>query len=67
MAGIVQVAFSPTLNLTVAVGTVNGIVFYTNIVAVNHNICFHFENPNFLYNSVHFVALCTLWISNLLL
>ena len=48
LAGIALVAFILMLNLTVAVGTINGIVFYANIVAVNQSTYFPFEKPNFL-------------------
>ena len=40
MHGIALVMFMLTLNLTVAVGTINGILFYANIVAVNADIYF---------------------------
>ena len=40
VAGIALVIFILTLNLTVAVGTINGILFYANIVAVNTDIYF---------------------------
>jgi hypothetical protein len=35
IAGITLVMFLLALNMTVAVGTLNGIFFYVNIVAVN--------------------------------
>ena len=35
------------LNLTVAVGTLNGIIFYAHIVAANSKILFPFSEPNF--------------------
>lgn len=36
------------LNLTVAVGTLNGIIFYANIVAANSKILLPFSEPNFV-------------------
>ena len=36
LAGIVLVASTLMLNLTIAVGTLNGLIFYVNIVAANH-------------------------------
>ena len=36
------------LNLTVAVGTLNVLIFYTNIVASNFSIFFPFSSPNFI-------------------
>ena len=40
LAGLVLVIFILTLNLTVAVGTMNGIIFYANIIAANINVFF---------------------------
>ena len=39
-AGIVLVAFLMLLNLTVSVGTINGLIFYANIVRANQAIFF---------------------------
>lgn len=47
IAGIILVALILVLNLTVAVGSLNGIIFYANIVAANSNIFFPFSRPNF--------------------
>lgn len=38
LAGIVLVAVLLTLNLTVATGTLNGIIFYVNIITANFNV-----------------------------
>ena len=46
LTGIVLVAILLWLNLTVAVGTLNGILFYANIVAVNNTLSF--ATPNFI-------------------
>ena len=47
IAGIAIVIFMLTLNLTVAVGTLNGILFYANIVAANaETYFFPFLSPN---------------------
>ena len=48
LAGIVLVAFILLTNMTVATGTIHGLIFYANIVAVNHTFFFPFKNPNFL-------------------
>ena len=48
IAGIVLVALLLMLNLTVAVGTLNGIVFYANIVAANSSTFLPFSEPNFV-------------------
>ena len=40
LAGIVLVVFLFTLNLTVSVGTINGLIFYANIVKINEAIFF---------------------------
>ena len=47
LSGILLVTFLLALNLTVAVGTLNGIIFYANIVDVNKGIFFGFSKPNF--------------------
>ena len=47
IAGILLVVLILVLNLTVAVGSLNGIIFYANIVAANSNIFFPFSRPNF--------------------
>ena len=36
VAGIILVAFLMTLNLTVSTGTVNGLIFYSNIIRAQH-------------------------------
>ena len=45
-AGIFLVAFLLALNLTVATGTINGLIFYANIVGANDKVLFHFTTPN---------------------
>ena len=47
IAGIALVIFMLALNMTVAVGTLNGILFYANIVAANANTYFlPFTSPD---------------------
>ena len=49
IAGIALVTFMLALNMTVAVGTLNGILFYAHIVAANASIYFlPFSTPNFV-------------------
>ena len=49
IAGIALVIFMLTLNMTVAVGTLNGILFYANIVAVDVDTYFlPFTAPSFV-------------------
>ena len=48
LAGLALVALVLILNLTVAVGTLNGIIFFANIVNVNRTILFPFSTPNFV-------------------
>ena len=43
VAGVVIVMFMLALNMTVAVGTLNGILFYANIVAANADTHFFFH------------------------
>ena len=47
IAGIVLVAAVLVLNLTVAVGTLNGLIFYANILVANGNTSAPFSAPNF--------------------
>ena len=46
LAGIALVVLLLMLNLTVAVGTLNGIIFYANIVGANSNIFLLSSKPN---------------------
>ena len=48
LAGIVLVSALLFLNLTVATGTINRIIFYANIVNANRSTFFPFEEPNFV-------------------
>ena len=54
LAGIVLVASLLILNLTVAVGTLNGLIFYTNIVAANQHKFFP---------STSFVTVAISWLN----
>ena len=47
LAGIALVSLLLVLNLTVAVGTLNGITFYVNIIAGNVSTFLPFSKPNF--------------------
>ena len=47
LAGIILVAILISVNLTVAVGTLNSIIFYANIVEANNSIFLPFSKPNF--------------------
>jgi hypothetical protein len=49
IAGIALVVFMLALNVTVATGTLNGILFYAHIVAINADTYFlPFKTPNFV-------------------
>jgi hypothetical protein len=49
IAGIALVIFMLALNMTVAIGTLNGILFYAHIVAANTDTYFlPFKSPNFV-------------------
>ena len=48
VAGIALVAFILILNMTVATGTIHGLIFYANILAANRSIFLPFDTPNFL-------------------
>ena len=47
LAGIILIAILLMLNLTVAVGTLNGLIFYANIIAANKGTYLLFQKPNF--------------------
>ena len=48
LAGFALVFFIKILNLTVSQGTINGLVFYANIVAANRSVFFPAQQNNFL-------------------
>lgn len=48
LAGIILVVTLLALNMTVAIGTLNGLIFYVNVVAVNRSILLPFEEQNFI-------------------
>ena len=48
LAGFALVFFIKILNLTVSQGTINGLIFYANIVAANRSIFFPAQHKNFL-------------------
>ena len=48
LAGIALVTFILYFNMTVAVGTINGLILYANIVAANRHIFLPLDSTNFL-------------------
>ena len=48
LAGIALVVFILLLNMTVATGTIHGLIFYANILTANHSLFLPFVTPNFL-------------------
>ena len=48
LAGIALVTLLLVLNMTVAVGTLNGLILYTNVVYANKSILLPFQQINFL-------------------
>ena len=46
VSGVVLVVGLIILNLTVSVGTINGLIFYANILRANHAIFFSYESSN---------------------
>ena len=48
LAGIALVAFILLFNMTVATGTIHGLIFYANILTANHSLFLPFVTPNFL-------------------
>ena len=58
VAGVALVAMLLFLNLTVAVGSLNGIIFYANIVAAYRNIFFPYQSqPSFASVFISFLNL----------
>ena len=48
IAGIILVAVLLILNMTVAVGTLNGLIFYANVLAANRTILLPFSEQNYI-------------------
>ena len=48
LAGIALVAFILLFNMTVATGTIHGLIFYANILTANRSLFVPFATPNFL-------------------
>ena len=48
LAGIALVTLLLMLNMTVAVGTLNGLIFYANVVYANKGILLSFQETNFI-------------------
>lgn len=55
ISGIVLVVLILWLNLTVAMGTFNGIVFYANIIVTSNSLFLPFPNLNFFTIFIHFL------------
>lgn len=47
LSGVLLIVVLLALNLTVAMGTINGIIFYANIVNANTSTYFPFSKPNY--------------------
>ena len=59
LAGFALVFFIKILNLTVSQGTINGLIFYANIVAANRSIFFPAQRNNF----VSFLSVFISWLN----
>ena len=57
LAGIGLVAFVIALNLTVSVGTINGLIFYANVVKIYEPIFFPKHTVNFLSQFISWINL----------
>ena len=57
LAGIVLVAFLTSLNLTVSAGSINGLIFYANIVKINETIFFPNTSPPILRQFISWINL----------
>ena len=60
MAGLVLVALLLKCNLTVSTGTINGLIFYTNIIQVNNKV--FFPNTN-VYTTNYILSVFIAWIN----
>ena len=47
LTGVVLVGLLLVTNLTVAAGTLNGVIFYANVLSTNKDLFMPFQNPNF--------------------
>ena len=57
IAGMALVIVILMLNLTVATGTLNGLIFYANIIFANNSILMPFQKPNFCTVFIHWLNL----------
>ena len=57
LAGIVLVVFILLFNITIATGTIHGLIFYANVLAANKAIFLPFSTPNFLTVFISWVNL----------
>ena len=48
LSGIALVALILLFNMTVATGTIHGLIFYANILTASHSLFLPFATPNFL-------------------
>ena len=53
LAGVLLIIFLMVLNLTVSVGTINGLIFYANIIWAQHSIFFTQETSNSFLSLLH--------------
>ena len=60
MAGLVLVALLLKCNLTVSTGTINGLIFYANIIQVNNKV--FFPNTN-VYTTNYILSVFIAWIN----
>ena len=60
VAGVLLVLMLFCCNLTISTGTINGLIFYANIVWRNQSIFFPQGHPNFF---IHFSRIFTAWLN----
>ena len=61
IAGIALVALLLLLNMTVAVGALNGLIFYVNVVHANRSILLPFQEANAISYYICFMAQPRAW------
>ena len=63
LAGFGLVIFLLKCNFTVSVGTINGLIFYANIIQVNKNIFFSSHPPGIMSTLSYVLSLLIAWIN----
>ena len=63
VAGVVVVMFIKVLDVTVATGTINGLILYANIIWTNQSVFFPPQNKENGFSMLQFLKIFTAWIN----